>query len=156
MTDETPKLGRRSDYTPEIAELICQRLADGQTLIEVCRDEAMPAESTVRRWALEDREGFAAKYAQAREIGYLKLADELMEISDDGTNDWVERQNKDGSTYTALDAEHVQRSRLRVETRKWLLSKALPKIYGDRLDLNHGGGPLTVQIIRHADYPTSK
>jgi Bacteriophage Sf6, terminase small subunit-like len=44
--------------------------------------------------------------------------------------------NKDGSTYTALDAEHVQRSRLRVEARKWLLSKALPKVYGDKLDLN--------------------
>jgi hypothetical protein len=55
------------------------------------------------------------------------MADELLEIADDATNDFVERQNKDGHTSKVFDAEHVQRSRLRVEARKWLLSKALPK-----------------------------
>ncbi|WP_433995712.1 hypothetical protein [Bradyrhizobium tropiciagri] len=60
MTDEAPKPGRPTLYTAEIAATILGRLSEGQTLRAVCRDEALPAESTVRLWALEDREGFAA------------------------------------------------------------------------------------------------
>jgi Bacteriophage Sf6, terminase small subunit-like len=78
---------------------------------------------------------FKAQYARAREVGYHKLADELLDIADDATNDFVERQNREGDTVKVFDAEHVQRSRLRVEARKWLLSKALPKVYGDKLEL---------------------
>lgn len=133
MTD-TPKQGRPSSYTPELAKEICTKLANGRTLRDVCRDEGMPAEATVRLWALEDREGFSAQYTQAREIGYMAMADELVEIADDGTNDWMERQNSDGTTGdTVLNGEHIQRSRLRTDTRKWLLSKALPKMYGDKV-----------------------
>src|SRR3990167_2857553 len=124
--------GRPSKFNAGTALAICEHLAAGMTLREVCRQVGMPAESTVRAWAIDDREGFSAQYAQAREIGYHVMADELLEIADDGTNDWMERQNKDGSTFTVLNGEHVQRSRLRVDTRKWLLSKALPKIYGDK------------------------
>ncbi len=141
--------GRLTSYTLEIAESICGQLATGMTLREVCRAEGMPAESTVRNWALEDREGFFAQYARAREIGYYSMADETLEIADDGTNDWVERENERGEKKTVLDSEHVQRSRLRVDTRKWLLSKALPKIYGDKLI--HSGdqeSPVQVEIIR--------
>lgn len=56
------------------------------------------------------------------------MADELLEIADDGSNDTT--KNKAGED--SLDAEWMARSRLRVDTRKWLLSKALPKIYGDK------------------------
>lgn len=66
------------------------------------------------------------------------MADDLLDIVDDGTNDFVEREGKDGLT-TVVDHEHIQRSRLRAETRKWLLAKALPKIYGDKVDLKHSG-----------------
>ena len=69
---------------------------------------------------------------RAREVGYLKMADEMLEIADDSTRDYVERQNKDGSTYKAVDHDHIARARLRVDTRKWLLAKALPKIFGDK------------------------
>jgi hypothetical protein len=92
----------------------------------------MPAESTVRSWALEDREGFSAQYARAREIGYHAMADEVLDIADDGRNDWMEREGA-----SVLNAEAIARSRLRFDARRWLLSKALPKIYGDKQVVDH-------------------
>jgi hypothetical protein len=56
------------------------------------------------------------------------MADEVVDISDDARNDFVEREDAS----RVANQEHIQRSRLRVDTRKWLLSKCLPKIYGDR------------------------
>jgi hypothetical protein len=127
----TEKRGRPSDYTAELAAEICRQLADGNTLRRVCRDDGMPSEATVRGWAMEDRDGFSAQYARAREIGYHAMADEALDISDDGTNDTY--LDEDGNRRT--DQDVIARSRLRVDTRKWLLSKALPKVYGDKLEL---------------------
>lgn len=120
-------------FTKEIAERICAELASGRTLRDVCRDEGMPPESTIRGWVLDDREGFSAQYTRAREFGYLSMADETLEISDDGRNDWMERGHGDGDPVEVVNHEAIARSRLRVDTRKWLLSKALPKIFGDRI-----------------------
>ena len=129
-------MGRPTVYTPEIAQEICEKLAEGQTLREVCRADHLPDERTVRRWALGNVNGFSPQYAEAREIGYHVMADELLEIADNGTNDWMERNGQDSEGWQA-NGEHVQRSRLRLDTRKWMLSKVLPKIYGDKVI--HGG-----------------
>ena len=143
-------MGRQSSYTPEIAREICERLAAGETLRAICRsDERYPSEVTVRRWALDNVQGFAAQYALARDLGLDAIADETFEISDDGRNDWVEKQRDDGSTYIALDAEHVARSRLRLDTRKWYLSKLAPKRYGDALKLS--GDPEAPLVPAPAD-----
>lgn len=107
----------------------------------------MPSEPTVRLWAIEDREGFSAHYTRAREAGYLAMADELLEIADDGTNDWMERKNRDGSTVEVENHEVLNRSRLRVDTRKWLLSKALPKVYGDKITAEHSG-QVTINLAK--------
>ena len=112
----------------------------------------MPGESTVRGWALDDREGFSAQYTRAREIGYHAMADEVLEIADDGRNDWTERQNGESEVTRAVDHEHLGRSRLRFDARRWLLSKALPKIYGDKLQ--HSGdedSPITVVVRKFTD-----
>lgn len=128
--------GRPSLYTAEAADKILELLAEGQTLREICRNhDDLPVEGTVRLWAVQDREGFRQRYLDAREIGYHAMADEVLEIADDGRNDWTERQGENGNTVVA-DHEHISRSRLRFDARRWLLSKALPKVYGDRLDLN--------------------
>ena len=118
-------------YTPELATEICLMMAEGFSLREICRAEKFPAESTVRLWAIEDLDGFAARYARAREAQADRWVDEIVEIADDGSNDWMERQRRDGSTEVVLDREHVQRSTLRVEARKWLMMKLAPKRYGD-------------------------
>ena len=107
--------GRPSIFSEELATRICERLAAGETLRSVCRDAGMPAESTVRSWAGNEDFVFSAQYATARKIGYQCMADEIIEIAD-GSGD----------------------ARLQVDSRKWLLSKALPKIYGDKLA--HVGG----------------
>ena len=140
--------GRPSDYSAELAAKICSELAEGRSLRDVCSDEGMPAESTVRAWAVEDREGFSAQYARAREIGYHAMADELMDIADDGRNDWMERRGEEDAGWQA-NGEHIQRSRLRVDARKWMLSKVLPKIYGDKQEVDHksSDGTMTPQRI---------
>lgn len=143
-------MGRPTIYTPELADLICDRLAAGQSLRAVCEDEGMPDEKTVRTWAIEGVQGFSPQYARARELGYLAMADELLDIADDGTNDFITKTNADGSTYEQVNSEHIQRSRLRVDTRKWMLSKALPKVYGDKITQEHvgeGGGPINFVTV---------
>lgn len=148
----TSKRGRPTAYTPKIAAEICKRLSEGETLEEVCRSDHIPASSTVRLWIVEDREGFSALHARAREAQALRWAEEVVEISDDGSNDWMERNVGDGETITVADHEHISRSKLRVDTRKWLLAKVLPKIYGDKVAVTgEGGGPLVVEIVRFGD-----
>jgi hypothetical protein len=133
-----------SRYTPELAEDICEKLATGRSLRDICSEAGMPAESTVRLWAADDRDGFAARYARAREAGYAVMAEEILEISDDATNDFMKRKLADGVEVETFNTEHVQRSRLRVDTRKWLLAKMLPKTYGDKLEL---GGEVGVKAV---------
>lgn len=127
------KPGRKTIYTQALGKRICDRLADGESVRAICRTDGMPNERTVRRWAADPEHPFAPQYARSREIGYMKMADELLEIADDGSNDWMVREGKDGAESWVLNGEHVQRSRLRVDTRKWLLSKMLPKVFGDKM-----------------------
>jgi hypothetical protein len=128
-------MGRLSTFTAEIAETICRRLAEGEPLRAICRDEGMPPESTVRQWALDDVDGFAARYAHARELGIEAMAEQCIEIADDSGSDFSA-----GDDGPAFNAEHVQRSKLRVDTRKWLLAKMAPKKYGDRIDVGNADG----------------
>jgi hypothetical protein len=106
-------------------------MSEGETLREICRDEEMPARTTVAGWVLDDRDGISVQFARARELGLQAMADETLEIADDGTNDWVERTRRDGSKETALDREHVLRSTLRVSQRNWLLARLARHVYGD-------------------------
>lgn len=134
-------MGVPSIYTAELADEICRRIASGESVRRICQSEDMPSEFCVYQWVNIDREGFAKKYAEARRAQAEKLADELLDIADDGTNDYVERARQDGSTEVVFDGEHYQRSRLRVDTRKWYLSKVLPKVYGDKQEIEHSGDP---------------
>lgn len=121
-------------YTPEAAHEICQRLAEGETLRAICRDEHLPARSTVHLWVVYDIQGFADQYARAREIGCDEIADETIEIADDGSNDWMEDNDPDNPGYRQ-NGEHIQRSRVRIDTRKWYLGK-MSKRYRDKPEEN--------------------
>lgn len=104
----------------------------------------MPAESTVRGWALDDVSGFAAKYTRAREIQADVLAEEIVSISNEQAVCYTEAG-------TAFDPD-VQRDRLRIDARKWFASKVAPKKYGDKLELaGDKDRPLTVEIVRFSD-----
>jgi hypothetical protein len=111
--------GRPCKFTKAIAETICSRLADGETLNAICKDEGLPPESTVRGWALDDWEGFAARYARARELGADAIADRMRETA------------KTASKHE----DDVQHRKLIIDTDKWLLARVFRKKYGDRVAL---------------------
>lgn len=104
---------------------ICQRLMAGESVRRICRDEHMPAQSTVFEWLASDMQ-FRSAYQIAKQLLAETLADDILEISDDASGDFIEREEG-----PAFNAEHVQRSKLRVDSRKWLAAKLAPKRYGD-------------------------
>lgn len=126
-------------YTPQVAAEICKRLAEGESLRSICRDPVMPARTTVHEWVINDRDGFAAQYTHAREVGLDEMAEELLEIAADGSNDWMHRNDPQNPGYD-FNGENVARSRLRVDTAKWYVSKLAPKRYGDKLELSGPDG----------------
>lgn len=133
-------MARPTDYTDEIGLEICTRLIDGESLRSICRDPKMPARRTVYYWLVrEENKEFLHQYDVAVELRAEDMFDEMLEIADDGTNDYMEKKNRDGSTYDAIDSEHITRSKARIDTRKWILSKMLPKRFGDRIHQEHSG-----------------
>ncbi len=132
--------GRPTRCTADTASTICTRLAGGESLRSICRDDTMPSLSTVMGWLFDgEHEEFSEQYARARKVQAEVLADELTDIADDGSNDFT--TDKDGKE--TVNHEHIQRSRLRVDTRKWVAAKLLPKRYGDKLQhTGEGGGPI--------------
>lgn len=125
---------RGQGFSIEVAERVLSELASGRTLTSVCRDPDMPSAQTVCKWALNDINGFAERYETARKIGYMLMADEIVDIAEDGSNDWMERHGKNSPGWI-VNGEAVQRSKLRTDTRKWLLPKVLPDMYGDKSEL---------------------
>ncbi|MDW9814941.1 terminase small subunit protein [Sinorhizobium meliloti] len=124
----------QSQWGPETREDILDKLSIGKSLREICAAEGMPSESLVRKWVSQD-EAFGAQFARAREAGMEALGDEILQIADSQEGDII--TTEDGREIVNHDA--IQRAKLRVDTRKWIMSKIAPKKYGDRLDLNHSG-----------------
>ena len=119
--------------TTEVREVILFRLAAGESLRSICRSDGMPDHGTVLRHVFRDA-GFRHQYELAREIQAESHVDEMLEIADDGRNDWMERNDPDNPGWLA-NKENVQRSRLRIETRKWTAMKLRPKKYGHRVEI---------------------
>jgi hypothetical protein len=131
---------------PEVADEICKRLADGESLRAICRTKGMPSETHVRRLVVADSE-FGAQYARAREIGYDRMAEEIAEIADTPKIGVIRTTKADGGV-EEKEADMIEHRRLQVDARKWLLSKMLPKKYGDKLDLNHSGSVKVEKVER--------
>lgn len=124
-------MARPSDYTPEIAAEICAKLVMGESLRSICGAEDMPAIATVYLWLGKHPE-FMEQYTRAREDQADTLADEIIDIADDKAGDTIVDQ--DGNE--RADTEWINRSRLRVDARKWVAAKLKPKKYGDKTDTN--------------------
>ncbi|WP_316196301.1 MULTISPECIES: terminase small subunit protein [unclassified Bradyrhizobium] len=133
-------MARPSDYNDEIAALILGRMAEGESLRAICRDEAMPAASTVFLW-LSKHKAFSEQYARAAELRAHAFAEDIIEISDDGTNDTT----ADGEGRTIVNHDVIARSRLRVDTRKWLMARMAPKKYGDKIETTLQGGDKPIE-----------
>lgn len=121
-------IGRPSTYSEKVALEICARIARGESLNSICKDEGMPGLTAVYAWLLR-HEDFAKQYARAREDQADTLADEIVAIADDGRNDTY--IDADGNKRT--DNDVIQRSKLRVDARKWVAAKLKPRKYGERV-----------------------
>ena len=142
--------GRPSIRTPEMIDTILLRLAGGESLTGILKTKGMPTLQSFMNWLSVDTD-LQRRYSEARVIQVETLAEEIIDISDNGTNDWMQLNDPDNPGY-ALNGEHIQRARLRVDTRKWFVAKMLPKKYGDRQILaGDKDAPLspTVNLIIH-------
>lgn len=113
-------MGRPTLWSKELAEEICALLVKGYSLRAIEDIEGMPCKATMMMWLYKHKD-FLDQYTRAQKIKVLGFKDDIIDIADDGTNDYVERERKDGSTYIALDAEHVMRSKLRIDARRYLI-----------------------------------
>jgi hypothetical protein len=111
-------MGRPSLYTPELADEICRRLAEGESLRAICRGEGMPSFATVENWVIDDRGGFHAMYRRAREVQAHNLAERAL-----------------AEAMSACGNEDAAAARLRFDALRWYAGKLLPKAYGERVEV---------------------
>lgn len=116
--------GRPTDYSEDIAAHICSEIAAGRSLRSICEADEMPDKSTVFRW-LSKHEVFRDQYARAQEDRAAAMAEDIIEIADQ----YDPAQDK-------IDVDHIQRAKLRIDARKWLMSKMAPKRYGDKQQID--------------------
>jgi hypothetical protein len=126
-------MARKSTFSQEIADAICERIANGESLRSICGDDGMPDKANVFRFLGKNAE-FRDQYARARESQADALFDEILSIADDGSNDWMLRKFGDDERWVE-NGEALRRSQLRVEARKWMAGKLKPKKYGEKLEL---------------------
>ena len=122
------KGGRPTLYSLEIALEICDRIADGESLVKICSDAKMPKKTAVYEWLLRHKE-FADIYARAREDQADTLADEIHAIADELPQQVVDEKGN----ATRYDSAYVQWQKNRVDARKWVAAKLKPKKYSDRI-----------------------
>lgn len=139
-------MGRPTVMTDEVEQAILDRIANGESVRAICSDPDMPGKATVFRHVLEDP-NFRDRYQVARRLHAAVLVDEILDIVDDGTNDWAERTFRDGSTSVSVNPEALQRSRLRAETRFRLAAMFDPQNFSEKkgVDVNLGvqeGNPI--------------
>jgi len=167
------KTAKAAKKTETLAETLAetqqqyrQRIVDMVCAVTICSSKGLPtivkalqvdntdipSEATIRSW-IRSSEDLAARYARAKEEQIEVFAEEIIAISDDDTFDIAFKA--DGTTY--VNTEHIQRSKLRVDSRKWLAAKLKPKKYGDKLELaGNADSPLIVQVVQFANNPNTK
>ena len=126
-------VGRPSVYSDQLADKICELLVEGNSLNAICKLDGMPQISTVFRW-LRTKPEFATSYARARDEQAETHWDEIIQIADDGTNDWIEKLEGDKPVGYILNGEAVQRSKLRVHARMWVAARMKPRKYGSGVE----------------------
>lgn len=142
-------MGRPTDYNEQIADVICERMVCGkddkpESLRSICRDDGMPALGTVMRWLAKYPE-FREQYASAREAQSEVHQEELLEISDNCTDDVQMLLGSEDVGMGRINHSAIARAKLQIDTRKWVMSKMAPKKYGDKSSTEisgPNGGPI--------------
>jgi hypothetical protein len=144
------KMGRPSIYSTHIANVICIRISEGESLRRILMEDGMPNQSTVYEWLLKHPD-FAEKYTRAREEQADTLADEIIAIADE-TPEMQPIYDKQGNIVDIkIDSGYVAYQKQRIEARKWTAMKLKPKKYGDKLELSgNAENPLVVEAQSEA------
>jgi hypothetical protein len=128
MATKPKKKGRPTTYTQQLADQICERMANGETLRAVCRDIDLPA-STVIEWTMNNKT-FSEQYTQARQKQADAYADMILD--------------------EAFNSHDAAIGRLRVDALKWVASKLAPKRYGDKVEVEQTG-TTKIKVIMGGD-----
>lgn len=123
---------------------ICFRIAEGESVRDILKNNDMPSRETFYKWLIDDK-NLSDQYARACEIRAEGVFEEILDIADDGTNDYM-TITKGDMEYNVEDREVTSRSKLRVQARQWWLSKVHPKKYGDKLDVTTDGQQINNSI----------
>ena len=146
-------------YQPHIARKVCERIMNQQSLREVCDDPKMPDQKTVTKWLAapgDDGATFREMYYYARRVAAERYVDEIFEIADDTSADWKEVLNKDGDVVGHKpDTECIQRSRVRIDTRKWFAARMVPKIYGEKTEQENDLAGDLMEMLKQASNKTT-
>lgn len=147
-------MARPTKYNLELADKICERLAAGESMRSIARDDDMPAAATLFKW-LREHEEFSEQYANAKEESADALVEDMLDIADNQVEQPILDPDtklpivdKDGNPIMHRDAVSVNHARLRVDTRKWAASKLKPKKYGDKVTqelTGKDGGPIQTE-----------
>lgn len=129
----------RRGYSPVLVERICAALAEGRSLRSICKDKGMPTEQTTYRWLAKSAE-FRALYSLAREVQVDVLVDEILDIADNASEDWIK---KDSGWVT--NRENIKRTKLRIGVRKWRVGILMLRKYGAGRERS-GDGEVTPEI----------
>lgn len=134
------KRGRPTSYTRALAEEICERLVNGESLAAICRSPGIPHVGTVLRW-ISTREEFRELYTHAREAQADLFASEIIDIADKvREGKLLTETEKDGKVESKVEyRDMTERAKIMIDARKWSAARIAPQKYGDKLDLNHSG-----------------
>lgn len=128
----------------KLLSIIFDKILNGKPVRDVLKEEGMPDVTTFYRWIDEDVEK-AKQYVRACEGRADAIFDEIIKIADDSERDFVEQTLTDDIKISSFNSEHVQRSRLRIDARKWIASKLNPKKFGDKTIIEGGDNPIKTQ-----------
>lgn len=136
MSDTKRKTGRPTDYTKDMADKICEKIANGRSLRSICAENGVPPMKTIYRW-LEANEEFRHQYARARDKQADYFAEEIIEIADSAE----------------AESAAVAKAKLQIDARKWAASKIAPKKYGDKqeIDVKSSDGSMTPAVRLNAE-----
>ena len=143
--------GAPTTFTKHIADVICIRISEGESLRKILKDEGMPPQSVVYEWLLRHPD-FADQYTRAREEQADTLADEIIAIADESPQT-VEVRDRDGNVLDIkIDSGYVNYQRQRIDARKWTAMKLKPKKYGERVALaGDADSPIKVEAEVQAE-----
>lgn len=136
---------RPSKYTPELGDDICRRLAQGESARQICRDEAMPAMSTLMKWLNDsDKITFSEQYARARDCQADFYADQIVDIADELSE--------------VAEPSELARAKLQIDSRKWKVARMSPRKYGDKQQIDHTSSddsfkPTVIKLVAETHEP---